>query len=57
MGTAMETVEELDWVLDQLESMQTQRAVSDMASNKVSPFFIDTSQWVPGRSNPHGKAI
>nr|XP_040564799.1 cAMP-specific 3',5'-cyclic phosphodiesterase 4C-like isoform X2 [Lepeophtheirus salmonis] len=32
--TAMETLEELDWCMDQLESMQTHRSVSDMASNK-----------------------
>ena len=35
MRTAMETLEELDWCLDQLETMQTHRSVSDMASNKV----------------------
>ena len=35
MRTAVETLEELDWCLDQLETMQTQRSVSDMASNKV----------------------
>lgn len=33
---AMETLEELDWCLDQLETMQTHRSVSDMASSKVS---------------------
>ena len=32
----METLEELDWCLDQLESMQTHRSVSDMASNNVT---------------------
>ncbi|XP_041443622.1 phosphodiesterase 4A S homeolog isoform X2 [Xenopus laevis] len=31
---AKETLEELDWCLDQLESMQTYRSVSEMASNK-----------------------
>ena len=36
MRTAMETLEELDWCLDQLETMQTHKSVSDMASNKVS---------------------
>ena len=36
MRTAVETLEELDWCLDQLESMQTHRSVSDMASNKVT---------------------
>jgi len=32
--SAMETLEELDWCLDQLETMQTHKSVSDMASNK-----------------------
>ncbi|TNN81506.1 cAMP-specific 3',5'-cyclic phosphodiesterase 4B [Liparis tanakae] len=32
---AIETMEELDWCLDQLETIQTYRSVSDMASNKV----------------------
>lgn len=32
---AMETMEELDWCLDQLETIQTYRSVSDMASTKV----------------------
>ncbi|XP_058488199.1 cAMP-specific 3',5'-cyclic phosphodiesterase 4B-like isoform X2 [Solea solea] len=31
---AMETMEELDWCLDQLETIQTYHSVSDMASNK-----------------------
>ncbi|KAJ8390424.1 hypothetical protein AAFF_G00103590 [Aldrovandia affinis] len=31
---AMESMEELDWCLDQLEAIQTYRSVSDMASNK-----------------------
>ncbi|XP_037920812.1 cAMP-specific 3',5'-cyclic phosphodiesterase isoform X4 [Hermetia illucens] len=31
---AMDTVEELDWCLDQLETIQTHRSVSDMASLK-----------------------
>ncbi|XP_063043290.1 3',5'-cyclic-AMP phosphodiesterase 4B [Engraulis encrasicolus] len=31
---ARETLEELDWCLDQLETIQTHRSVSDMASNK-----------------------
>lgn len=33
---ALETLEELDWCLDQLETIQTHRSVSDMASSKVS---------------------
>lgn len=39
MKLAMETMEELDWCLDQLETVQTHRSVSDMASLKVS-FFL-----------------
>ncbi|XP_048844768.1 cAMP-specific 3',5'-cyclic phosphodiesterase 4B-like isoform X2 [Brienomyrus brachyistius] len=31
---AMDTMEELDWCLDQLETIQTYRSVSEMASNK-----------------------
>ncbi len=34
--TAMETLEELDWCLDMLESMQTHRSVADLAKFKVS---------------------
>uniref|UniRef100_H9G6Z0 3',5'-cyclic-AMP phosphodiesterase n=1 Tax=Anolis carolinensis TaxID=28377 RepID=H9G6Z0_ANOCA len=37
---AMETLEELDWCLDQLETLQTRHSVSEMASNKVrNPTF------------------
>ncbi|KPP66096.1 hypothetical protein Z043_115437 [Scleropages formosus] len=32
---AVDTMEELDWCLDQLETIQTYRSVSEMASNKV----------------------
>lgn len=32
---SLETLEELDWCLDQLEAIQTHRSVSDMASLKV----------------------
>ena len=32
---ASETLEELDWCLEQLETMQTYRSVSEMASHKV----------------------
>ncbi|GJQ71781.1 hypothetical protein Trydic_g11474 [Trypoxylus dichotomus] len=35
MKMALETMEELDWCLDQLETIQTHRSVSDMASLKV----------------------
>lgn len=33
---AMDTMEELEWCLDQLETIQTHRSVSDMASLKVN---------------------
>lgn len=33
---ATDTIEELDWCLDQLDTIQTHRSVSDMASLKVS---------------------
>ncbi|MGH0188781.1 UNVERIFIED_CONTAM: hypothetical protein FKN15_031366 [Acipenser sinensis] len=33
---ATETLEELDWCLDQLDTLQTRHSVSEMASNKVS---------------------
>lgn len=32
---ATETIDELEWCLDQLETVQTHRSVSDMASLKV----------------------
>ena len=35
---ALETLEELEWCLDQLETIQTHRSVADMATNKVSEF-------------------
>lgn len=39
---ATETLEELDWCLDQLETLQTRHSVSEMASNKVrlAPFAL-----------------
>lgn len=36
---SVETMEELDWCLDQLETIQTHRSVSDMASLKVCTSF------------------
>lgn len=36
----MDTIDELDWCLDQLETVQTHRSVSDMASLKVNKSFI-----------------
>lgn len=32
---ALETLDELDWCLDQLETLQTRHSVGEMASNKV----------------------
>lgn len=32
---ATDTLEELDWCLDQLETLQTRHSVGEMASNKV----------------------
>lgn len=37
---ATETLEELDWCLDQLETLQTRHSVSEMASNKVRIIII-----------------
>lgn len=38
---AQDTLDELDWCLDQLETIQTHRSVSDMAFNKV--FFFEVN--------------
>jgi len=53
---ARETLEELDWCLDQLETIQTHRSVSEMASNKVFlqslavafvlPSFVSSLQFI-----------
>lgn len=40
MRLAGDTMEELEWCLDQLETIQTHRSVSDMASLKVRVLFI-----------------
>jgi len=45
MKLAIETMEELDWCLDQLETIQTHRSVSDMASLKVG------TAWPPSCPN------
>lgn len=38
---AEETLEELDWCLDQLQHMQTHRSVGDLATDKVKrSYFI-----------------
>lgn len=36
MRLAMDTIDELEWCLEQLETVQTHRSVSDMASLKVT---------------------
>ena len=41
---AMETLEELDWCLDQLETLQTRDSVSEMASNKVTSNALHIEQ-------------
>ena len=46
---ASETLEELDWCLDQLETLQTRHSVSEMASNKVSPGLGLNEAFVPIR--------
>lgn len=46
---AIETMEELDWCLDQLETIQTHRSVSDMATLKVS-----TTQVTKRKPNSSG---
>lgn len=46
MKLALETVEELDWCLDQLETIQTHRSVSDMASLKVSNCNLQHIVWI-----------
>ena len=43
---SIETLEELDWCLDQLETIQTHRSVSDMATSKVRRIFIFHNTYV-----------
>lgn len=45
MKLALETMEELDWCLDQLETIQTHRSVSDMASLKVRFFIKEVEKY------------
>ena len=50
---SVETLEELDWCLDQLESMQTHRSVADMASSKVSSLmYLISTYLTPTYSTP-----
>ncbi len=44
---ARETLEELDWCLDQLETIQTHRSVSEMASNKVLLQLLAVASVLP----------
>lgn len=44
---ASETLEELDWCLDQLETLQTRHSVSEMASNKVGTPRVSIYQHHP----------
>lgn len=39
---AEDTLEELEWCLDQLETMQTHRSVGEMATNKVCRPFTSS---------------
>ena len=43
---SLETLEELDWCLDQLETIQTHRSVSDMASSKVGGNIFYKLCWL-----------
>jgi len=40
---AVETLEELEWCLDQLETMQTHRSVADMAAIKARSFSVHSA--------------
>ena len=40
MRLALDTIDELEWCLEQLETVQTHRSVSDMASLKVKHTFF-----------------
>ena len=43
---SVETLEEIEWCLDQLETLQTHQSVSDMASSKVcAPSSSRTYMW------------
>ena len=52
MRTAIETMEELDWCLDQLETIQTHRSVSDMATSKVRTEGFHDQEIFLGRHSP-----
>ncbi|KAK1877100.1 cAMP-specific 3'5'-cyclic phosphodiesterase 4D [Dissostichus eleginoides] len=54
---ARETLEELDWCLDQLETIQTHRSVSEMASNKSAPATPTVTPFPPLLRPPLGAAV
>lgn len=41
---AIETLDELDWCLEQLETLKTRHSVSEMASNKVTLNVLNTGR-------------
>lgn len=49
---ASETMEELDWCLDQLETLQTRHSVSEMASNKVGARGLAPTAPLPPERGP-----
>ena len=46
-----ETLEEMDWCLDQLETMQTHRSVSNMASTKVGIYRYELNRLRVAKRN------
>lgn len=52
---AIETLDELDWCLEQLETLKTRHSVSEMASNKVHQRGVDTQRphLSPGKKFTH----
>lgn len=52
---AIETLDELDWCLEQLETLKTRHSVSEMASNKVHERGVDTQRphLSPGKKFTH----
>ena len=53
---SIETLEELDWCLEQLETMQTHRSVSDMASSKVRKKILFTYYYICHITNMYEKS-
>lgn len=48
---SLETLEELDWCLEQLETLQTRHSVGEMASNKVGTAALGTLTPPGGRGD------